>query len=173
MAEAGHPTTQQAPLERLLTALRTRRIAPYVQGRVVLDFGCGQFFRTLRALEGKARHRVGLDVAFAGKSPFKTPDGIDVVSDMGQLATMNGPAIDCVTSLACFEHLETADMQAVDGALAHWHEVLVQIGFLDPLAPKKLMPRLQQLLNRAQPSTDELHILRGIARAVQRAGNKA
>ena len=67
----------------------------------------------------------------------------------------------------------TADMQAVDGALAHWHEVLVQIGFLDPLAPKKLIPRLQQLLNRAQPSTDELHILRGIARAVQRAGNKA
>jgi tRNA/rRNA methyltransferase len=30
-------------------------------------------------------------------------------------------------------------------------EVLVQIGFLDPAAPKKLMPRLQQLINRARP----------------------
>jgi tRNA/rRNA methyltransferase len=62
-----------------------------------------------------------------------------------------------------------ADMPAVDGALEHWREVLVQIGFLDPASPKKLMPRLQQLINRARPSDEELHILRGIARAVQRA----
>jgi tRNA/rRNA methyltransferase len=60
-------------------------------------------------------------------------------------------------------------MPAVDGALDHWREVLVQIGFLDPASPKKLMPRLQQLINRARPSDEELHILRGIARAVQRA----
>ena len=63
-----------------------------------------------------------------------------------------------------------ADVAAIEGALAHWREVLVDIGFLDPGAPKKLMPRLQQLLNRSQPSAEELHILRGIARAVQRMG---
>lgn len=62
-----------------------------------------------------------------------------------------------------------ADMQAVDGALAHWQAVLVQIGFLNPAAPKKLMPRLQQLLNRAQLRAEELHILRGVARAVEAA----
>jgi tRNA/rRNA methyltransferase len=67
---------------------------------------------------------------------------------------------------------QAADMAAVDGALAHWREVLVQIGFLDPAAPKKLLPRLQQLLNRAAPTADELHILRGIARAVQRSAGK-
>ncbi len=55
------------------------------------------------------------------------------------------------------------------GALDHWREVLVRIGFLDPAVPKKLMPRLQQLLNRARPTPDELHILRGIARAVDKA----
>lgn len=66
-----------------------------------------------------------------------------------------------------------ADMVALDGALAHWREVLVEIGFLDPAAPKKLMPRLQQLLNRARPSDEELHILRGIARAVQRRKHPA
>ena len=59
-----------------------------------------------------------------------------------------------------------ADGAAVAGLLAHGQEVLVEIGFLDPAAPKKLMPRLQQLLNRAQLTTEELHILRGIARAV-------
>ena len=59
-----------------------------------------------------------------------------------------------------------ADGYEVAGALAHWQQVLEQIGFLDPTAPKRLMPRLQQLLNRAQLSKEELHILRGIARAV-------
>lgn len=66
-----------------------------------------------------------------------------------------------------------ADMPAVDGALDHWREVLVQIGFLDPASPKKLMPRLQQLINRARPSDEELHILRGIARAVQRSASSS
>ena len=36
-----------------------------------------------------------------------------------------------------------ADAQAVAGMLAHWERALVDIGFLDPAAPKKLMPRLQ------------------------------
>jgi tRNA/rRNA methyltransferase len=62
---------------------------------------------------------------------------------------------------------QAADLPAVEAALAHWREALIQIGFLDPRVPKKLMPRLQQLLARAQPSVEELHILRGIARAVQ------
>ena len=59
-----------------------------------------------------------------------------------------------------------ADAGAVQGALEHWRGVLERIGFLDPASPKKLMPRLNQLLNRARPTADELHILRGIARAV-------
>lgn len=65
-----------------------------------------------------------------------------------------------------------ADGVAVQGALEHWREMLVEIGFLDPAAPKKLLPRLQQLVNRAQPTAEEVHILRGIARAMQRAARK-
>jgi tRNA/rRNA methyltransferase len=63
-----------------------------------------------------------------------------------------------------------ADGAAVAGALDHWQQVLEQIGFLDPAAPKRLMPRLQQLIQRAQPTAEELHILRGIARAVGKSG---
>ena len=62
-----------------------------------------------------------------------------------------------------------ADATAVQGALAHWQQTLVQIGFLDPAEPKRLMPRLQQLIQRAQPTAEELHILRGIARAMAKA----
>jgi tRNA/rRNA methyltransferase len=61
-----------------------------------------------------------------------------------------------------------ADAQAVEGLLAHWQQTLVAIDFLDPAAPKKLMPRLRQLLNRAQLTREEVHILRGIARAVDK-----
>ncbi|KAB2875569.1 MAG: RNA methyltransferase [Burkholderiaceae bacterium] len=63
---------------------------------------------------------------------------------------------------------DIADAAEVQAALAHWHEVLQAIGYLDPAAPKRLMPRLNQLLNRAQLRRDELHILRGIARAARR-----
>ena len=60
-----------------------------------------------------------------------------------------------------------ADAPAVQGLLDHWQAALVQLGYLDPAAPKKLMPRLQQVLNRAQLTQEEVHILRGIARAIQ------
>lgn len=58
-----------------------------------------------------------------------------------------------------------ADVQAVEGLLEHWRQTLVELEFLDPAAPKKLMPRLRRLVHRAQPTQEEVHILRGIARA--------
>ena len=57
-----------------------------------------------------------------------------------------------------------ADAKEVAGMLKHLEEALVAIEFLDPAAPKKLMPRLNQLVNRAQLSPEEIHILRGIAK---------
>ena len=62
-----------------------------------------------------------------------------------------------------------ADAVAVQGVLEHWQQTLVDIDFLDPAVPRKLMPRLQQLLNRAQLTLEEVHILRGVARAVDKA----
>ncbi|WP_119966093.1 RNA methyltransferase [Simplicispira lacusdiani] len=59
-----------------------------------------------------------------------------------------------------------ADAAQVAGMLAHWEQALTAIGFLDPAAPKKLMPRLNQLFNRAQLGGEEIHILRGVAKAM-------
>jgi tRNA/rRNA methyltransferase len=64
--------------------------------------------------------------------------------------------------------LRLADDVAVQGLLDHWQRTLVDIGFLDPAVPRKLMSRLRQLLNRAQLTDDEIHILRGVARAVDK-----
>lgn len=63
-----------------------------------------------------------------------------------------------------------ADGVAVRGLLAHWEEALVHLGFLDPKAPKKLLPRLNQLVNRVDLSQEEVHILRGVAKAILEKG---
>jgi len=63
-----------------------------------------------------------------------------------------------------------ADAVAVQGALDHWQQVLVEIGFMNPQQPQKLLPRLHQALNRLQVSEEEIHLLRGIAKAVQKRG---
>jgi tRNA/rRNA methyltransferase len=62
-----------------------------------------------------------------------------------------------------------ADAAQVAGLLAHLESALVHIGFLDPAAPKKLMPRLNQLFNRAAVTPEEIHILRGVAKAMLEA----
>lgn len=65
---------------------------------------------------------------------------------------------------------ELADAQQIAGLLTHWQEALTAIDFLDPDSPKKLMPRLHQILNRAGLTQEEVHILRGIAKATLQAG---
>ena len=57
-----------------------------------------------------------------------------------------------------------ADAAQVAGLLTHWEQSLTIMGFLNPAAPKKLMPRLNQLFNRASVTQEEIHILRGIAK---------
>jgi tRNA/rRNA methyltransferase len=64
---------------------------------------------------------------------------------------------------------ELADAQQIAGLLLHWQEALTAIDFLDPDFPKKLMPRLNQLMNRAGLTQEEVHILRGIAKATLQA----
>ncbi|TXH90382.1 MAG: RNA methyltransferase [Rhodoferax sp.] len=59
-----------------------------------------------------------------------------------------------------------ADAAQVAGMLGHLEQALVALEFLDPSAPKKLMPRLNGLFNRAQVTQEEIHILRGIAKSI-------
>ncbi len=77
-------------------------------------------------------------------------------------APPQGAAVDATAAPAL------ADAQQMAGLLQHWEQSLTDIGFLDPQAPKKLMPRLQQLFNRAGLTPEEVHILRGVARHMTR-----
>jgi tRNA/rRNA methyltransferase len=64
---------------------------------------------------------------------------------------------------------EAASMAQVEGMYAHLEEALVAIGFLNATNPKKLMPRLKRLFARTQLETEEVNILRGIARQILKA----
>lgn len=61
---------------------------------------------------------------------------------------------------------EPASAEQVEGMYAHLEQALVKIDFLDPQNPKKLMPRLKRLFSRTQLETEEVNILRGIARQI-------
>ena len=97
------------------------------------------------------------------------------VAILGSTGQLGADLVDILQNSAAFdvvplthEDADCADARAIQGLLEHWREVLVEIGYLDPAAPKKLLPRLNQLLNRARPTAEEVHILRGIARAASR-----
>ncbi|MDO9438121.1 RNA methyltransferase [Hydrogenophaga sp.] len=66
-----------------------------------------------------------------------------------------------------------ADAKALAGMLEHLERALVAVEFLDPQAPKKLMPRLNQLFNRAAPTEEEVHILRGVAKAMLETADRS
>jgi tRNA/rRNA methyltransferase len=61
---------------------------------------------------------------------------------------------------------EMAALADIEGMFRHLEEALVAIEFLKPDSPKKLMPRLKRLFARTQLETEEVNILRGIARQI-------
>jgi tRNA/rRNA methyltransferase len=93
---------------------------------------------------------------------------------LGGLASMSQEVLDTAsTQDAASLQPATADAQQLAGLLDHWQQSLTDIGFLDPEAPKKLMPRLNQLFNRAQVTQEEIHILRGIAKTMSQVAKTA
>ena len=93
-------------------------------------------------------------LALGGYGDAAAPEPVDASTEAGTVSTAEGSSR--------FDVL--ADASQMAGMLAHWERALISIGFLDPQAPKKLMPRLNQLFNRAGLTQGEIHILRGIAK---------
>ncbi|MCX6126889.1 MAG: class I SAM-dependent methyltransferase [Proteobacteria bacterium] len=110
-------TTQHAPLERLLTWFRIRKVLPYVKSKaVVLDFGCGRHLGALRALKSIASVRIGVDSCFKNLPAEESSDGILACGsflEVEQALQLKGARVDTILSLACFEHLEQHEFQGV------------------------------------------------------------
>jgi len=70
------------------------------------------------------------------------------------------------------EELDALGWEPVDGLqmerfYEHLEQTLLDIRFLNPRQPRKLMMRLRRLFNRARPDQNEINILRGILTAAQ------
>ncbi len=63
-----------------------------------------------------------------------------------------------------------ADLEA---ALSEARSALLDVGYLDPANPDRILTELRRLLARAAPTTRELTLLRGVARQVSWAGRVA
>ena len=59
-----------------------------------------------------------------------------------------------------------ANLTQIEGMYEHLERALIAIDFLDADHPKKLMPRLKRLFARTALETEEVNILRGIARQI-------
>ena len=73
--------------------------------------------------------------------------------------------------------LPPADWEPVDAAqmemfYVHLEQTLLDIGFMNPEQPKRLMARMRRLFNRARPDQNEINILRGVLSASQWSAGK-
>lgn len=65
-----------------------------------------------------------------------------------------------------------ASFEEVEGFFDHLQQTMVEVGFLNPDHPKKLMPRLRRLFARAQLEKEEVNILRGLLKSFSRPGSR-
>ena len=150
----GPPTVApRAHFESLLTAKRDVQ-----NSGVAFLFGSERFGMTN---EDVYRCHVALSIptnpAFGS---LNLGAAIQVIAYEWRLA-LGGFAVQAATSTPVL-----ADARQVAGMLAHLEQSLVAVGFLNPESPKKLMPRLNQLFNRAAVTQEEIHVLRGVAKAM-------
>jgi len=64
------------------------------------------------------------------------------------------------------------DDSQMEGFFQHLEQTLLDIRFLNPKQPKRLMLRLRRLFNRARPDQNEINILRGILKASQQSSKQ-
>lgn len=79
----------------------------------------------------------------------------------------------CAADLPAADNpVELASHEAMQRFYAHLEQSLIELDFFDPDKPKKLIPRLHRLFNRAQLDDAEVNLLRGILTAAQKAARK-
>jgi TrmH family RNA methyltransferase len=66
---------------------------------------------------------------------------------------------------------EPVDDRQMERFYEHLEQTLLDIRFLNPKQPRRLLMRLRRLFNRARPDQNEINILRGVLKASQEASN--
>ena len=94
-------------------------------------------------------------------SSLNLASAVQVVAYELRVASLDNPQM----AEAWDNRLATAD--EMEYLFKHFEEVMVKINFLDPAAPRKLMPRLRRFFFRARPDVMETNIFRGLLTAIE------
>lgn len=113
LAEIGS-TSQSAPLERLLSGLRSRRLGNRVRGKRVIDFGCGIHAWNSLAIAGKVDVVHGVDASIKNSTDIQ---GVQLYQSLTQLPLDN---YNFIVALAVFEHIPPFDLVEV---LRYMHSI--------------------------------------------------
>jgi tRNA/rRNA methyltransferase len=97
----------------------------------------------------------------------KVPDQDQVCPSPGQDRS------EAPMDMASAAGLLAADQRAIEGFYTHLESALVAIGYLDPKHPKKLMPRLRRLFSRTRLEQEEVDLLRGVCKMMERTAERA
>ena len=93
-------TTQEAPLERLLSKLRCSRVGSAAAGRRVLDFGCGQHGWNAQRIAGNSPLVDGVDASLS--APKSIEHKVTLYPHLSDLPRAD---YQIVLALAVFEHI--------------------------------------------------------------------
>ncbi len=63
---------------------------------------------------------------------------------------------------------EPASLEQIEQLYRHIERTMVHTVFLDPAQPKRMLPRLQRVLARARLEAEEVNILRGFLKSIER-----
>jgi len=146
-------------------------ISPAEAGRLILKRGPGEtalvFGNETRGLSRRDLEACDLVVRIPTEENFP-------VLNLAQ-------AIALLTGFLSFGFEETeeelpekpASHEEVEGLMGHLEESLMEIGYLDPLNPERILVKLRRILARAAVTAREVIILRGICRQIRWAARTA
>jgi tRNA/rRNA methyltransferase len=86
--------------------------------------------------------------------------------ERGEVSYVASAASAALVAQAPQAHEALATRDDVEGMLVHLERALVDLDFLDPDNPKKLMTRLRRLFAKSHLEREEVNILRGIAKHI-------
>jgi tRNA/rRNA methyltransferase len=92
-------------------------------------------------------------------SSLNLAQAVQIVAHQCRRSAQSGPTVTAIPSLLAVH-------EDIEGMVGHVERALVHIGYLGPNEPKRLMERLRRMVARVAFAPEEVHIVRGICKAI-------
>ena len=175
-----HPTLDAALADTLHAVALSARDREYAPPLATLRAAAVDAMRIVRRTDGSVAFVFGSErYGLSNDDVLRCQAGCriatsDVYASLNLAQAVQLVAYECRQAALASEPAEVDDQPLAathderEALIDHFEQGLLAIGFLDPDAPKKLMPRLRRLFARARLEHDEVQWLRGIAKAMLR-----